>query len=818
MDDLKHSLRLFAKNPGFLLAAVAALAIGIGANTAIFSVVNAILFRPAPFPDAERIVTFGVATQQGGFDAASPAKFQHWREQTASFQDVAAYRTGVRNWTGGETPEQLRAAQVSAEFFRLFGAPIILGQTFSAEQDRPNGPKAVLIAERLWTQRFARNPNVLGRKMLLGGEPHDIIGVVGQTFDFRDLAEDSDVWTAFQLDPNTNNQGHYFAAAGRLKDGVTLQQAQAQIAASTAVYAAKFPNGLGPDQSQKFRARSLQVALSGNAQDSLLFLEVAVGMVLLIACSNVANLLLARAVGRRREIAIRSAIGAGRGRIVRQLLTESVLLGLAGGVAGFAVGLAGIRALLRVNTAGLPRMGQNGELVAVDWRVLAFTIGVALLTSVIFGLVPALQASKGDLAGSLKEAAGRTGSGLRQNKSRTVLVVVEIALAAILVIGAALLIQTSINIYKVNPGYDTANVLTMKMSINEPRFHDPAAVERLVRTGVERLRALPGVEYASASCCLPLDGGYGLPFRILGRPTERGPFHGGGTWTPVSPGYFEAFRIAMTRGRTFNERDDAAGVPVAIINQAMAKQFWPKGDPMSDRILIGKGVMPQLETEQPRQIIGIAADVRDGGLNDDPNPHMYIPTAQQPAALNALNVAITPMAWIVRTRSNPGSLAGVVREELKQITALPVSDVRTMTEVVERSTARPRFNMLLMTIFGAAALLLAAIGVYGLMAYSVEQRQQEIGIRLALGAQTGDVRGMVVWQGMRLAAAGLVVGVAGAYFLTGRIQSLLFGVAPRDPAIFVGVPVVLAAVALAAVWLPALRATRVDPVIALRAE
>jgi predicted permease len=471
-----------------------------------------------------------------------------------------------------------------------------------------------------------------------------------------------------------------------------------------------------------------------------------------------------------------------------------------------------------VNTANLPRVGEAGSQVTLDWRVLAFTAAVTLITSLLFGMIPAFNASRADLMSTLKESSSRSGSGFRQNKARTLLVVTEIALAVVLLVGAALLIRTSVALGNVKPGFDATDVLTMRMSLTGPKYQKTAGVEQTLRDGLERLRAIPGVITASATCCVPLEGGYGLPFLIVGRPLENGPFHGGGGWQTVSPGFFEVYKIATVRGRTFTELDTASGPPVVIINEAMAKQFWPKSDPLNDKIVIGKGIMSELATEQPRQIVGIISDVRDGALNRDPQPTMYVPNAQVPDALNALNVRLTPVAWVVRTRGNPYQLSPAIQEQLRQVTGLPVSDIRTMDEVISRSTSRQRFNMLLMTAFGAAALLLAGIGIYGLMAYSVQQRTQEIGIRMALGADASDVRRMVVSQGMRYAIAGLVVGIGSAFGLARLISSLLFGVQAWDPLVFSLVPVVLTAIALFAVWLPARRATRVDPISALRYE
>ncbi|HET7698758.1 MAG TPA: ABC transporter permease [Vicinamibacterales bacterium] len=819
IKDLKHSLRMFAQSPAFTLAAVAALTLGIGANTAIFSVVNAVLLRPIAFPDAERVVVFLNVSPRGRGAGASPAKFMHYRQQEQVVQDVSAFNTGDLNYTGGSFPEQLRSGRVTADFFKLTAAPVILGRTFLPEEDLPNGPRVVVISRQLWETRFNADPNIVGKSISLGGDPHTIVGVLGD-FDFREFGPTPQVWTLFQFDPNTDDRGHYFQAMGRLKPGITLQQADARLAASAADYRKKFPTDLGPQNTFGVRTVRDQI-INDDARQSLWIYGGAVSFVLLIACANVANLLLVRATGRRREIAIRAAIGGSRGRIIRQLLTESVVLSLAGGVFGLFLGWAGIRALLSINTAGLPRVGENGSFVGLDWRVVAFTVGVSLLTGVIFGLIPALQSSKTDLTTTLKEAAGRSGTGFRQNKVRSVLVVVEVGLALVLLIGSALLIRTAAALGRVDPGFDTQNVLTLKMSLKGAQFEKAEAVEQLVRNGVERLKAIPGVVAASATCCVPLQGGYGLPFRILGRPLPadaQGPFHGGGGWMTVSPGYFEVFKIPVRRGRTFNERDTSASTPVVVINEAMAKQYWPQGDPLNDRLLIGKGIMPAFAAEVDRQVIGIVADIRSNGLDSEPQPQMFIPQAQVPDAANALNVGLTPLSWIVRTQVPPQSLSNAIQDTLRQSTGLPVSGVLSMSEIASRSVSRQRFNMWVMTVFGGCALLLAAIGIYGLMAYSVEQRTQEIGIRLALGAQGSQVSRMIVSQGMALAIAGMVIGLGAAFYLARLIASFLFGVTAKDPMVFTAVPLLLLTVAFLSVWIPARRASRVDPLIALRYE
>ncbi|HSY02604.1 MAG TPA: ABC transporter permease, partial [Acidobacteriaceae bacterium] len=567
-----------------------------------------------------------------------------------------------------------------------------------------------------------------------------------------------------------------------------------------------------------FSVQPLRDSIVSDVRTSLLVLVGAVSFVLLIACANVANLLLVRATGRKREFAIRAAMGAGRGRIIRQLLTESMLLSLFGGILGLILGFGGVRALLAVSPGGIPRIGENGAGVGIDWRVLGFTLGVSLLTGIIFGLFPALSASSPDLNSTLKESSNRAGTGFRQSIARSLLVITEVWLAVVLLIGAALLIRTFIALRGVNPGFNAHNVLTMEMSLTGDRFTKTAGVAQMVRDGRERLNAIPGVETSASTCCLPLEGGFGLPFIVVGRPLGKDPATGGAGWMNVSPGYFDVFRIPILRGRDFTDQDVAGAPGVVIINQAMAKKFWPKENPVGQQIIIGKGVGPEFE-EPPRQIVGIVGDIHDGGLNRDPRPIMIIPQAQVLDGITALNARIGPVVWLVRTRTDPHQFISTVTEQLRQASGgFPVARVRTMEEVVVHSTAREDFNMLLLTIFGASALVLAAIGIYGLMAYSVQQRKQEMGIRMALGADRAKIRNLVVRHGMTLALIGVVIGVGAAFGLTRLLATFLFGVKMYDPTVFVTVPVILSAVALAAVWFPATRASKLDPMQALRVE
>jgi putative ABC transport system permease protein len=817
LQDFRHCVRMLRRTPAFTIAVVSALALGIGVNVAVFSVINTVLLKPLPYPDPARLMVFINVSPQGSGPGASPTKFNVWRRQTGAFQDVAAYRFSLVNLTGTGDPQQLAAGQVSADFFRLFGAPVIAGRTFTANEDLPGSGHVVVLSEGFWKQRFGGDPAIVGQTLSLNSEPYVILGILGP-FDTEAIQSQSgppQVWIPFQIDPQSAMQGHFFMAAGRLTPRTTPAVADAQLQVAAKEFRTQFPTALGPKDA--FGSRPLQDVVVGNVRSSLLVLMGAVTFVLLIACANVANLLMVRATVRQREIAIRAAIGAGRGRIVRQLLVESVTLSMAGGVLGLALGVIGIRALLALGPANIPRIGVNGSAVGIDWRVLAFTVAVSVVTGLIFGLFPALRASRADLSTTLKESGGQSGGNIRHNKARTLLVVTEMGLALVLLVGAALFIRTFVALRAVNPGFDARQVVTMSMSLTGARFARTSAVAQVIHDGAERVKVVPGVEAVSATCCVPLTGGLGLPFVIEGRPLANGPFHGGGGFNLIASNYFAVFKIPVLRGRAFTDQDDGGAPKVAIINQAMARQYWPTGDPLSDRITIAKG-LPELG-DFTRQIVGVVGDVRDGGLNREPRPVMYIPWAQVPDAHNTNLVGIAPLTWVIRTRGEPLASSGAIQNALRQGSGgLPVARPRTMNEIVTRSTARSDFNMLLLTIFAASALLLAAIGIYGLMAYSVQQRTPEIGIRVALGAESDTVRNMIVRQGMRVALAGVVIGLASAFGLTRIIASFLFGVTALDPAVFVAAPLLLSAVALIAVWFPARRAAHIDPLRALRSE
>jgi len=821
MNELKHSFRQLVLRPGFSATVIVMLALGIGANTAIFSVVNAVLLKPIPFSEPDRLVQL-MNTTDGTPDNpyASPAKFMHWRAQTEVLEDVAGFYNRPVTYSAGGLPEQVIASDVTEAFFRVFHAPIALGRAFAPQDDLPGAPKTAVIGYDFWTQRLGADPGIVGKTLSLSGTPHTVIGVAGKDFEFREPFGQPEVWTPLQLDPDTPNQGQYFVAVGRLKKGVTLEQAQAQLQASVKAFQDRFP--IARAERSGFTAVSLQTAIVGrDVRTTFGVLLGAVGFVLLIACTNVASLLLVRAIGRRREIAIRAALGSSRARIVRQLLTESLLLSIAGGALGLAAGFIGIRALLAVSTAGLPRLGEAGSLLGMDWRVVTFTVAVSLTTGLLFGLAPALAGSRVDLNSVIKDASGRSGSGYRENRTRSALVTLELGLAVVLLIGAALLIRTSWALSRVDPGFNTTQVLTMRTAMSGQRFETTASVEGTARVALERLRALPGVAAATATCCVPLTPGYALGFSIVGRDNGSQPFSGSTNLVITSSGYFEAFEIPVIRGRAFTDRDDASAVPVIVINEALAKQHWPDGsNPIGERVQIGGGAahMQPLADEPRRQVIGVVANTRAAGLVRGSRPYAYVPQAQLPDALSAFNVTQTPMAWVVRTRGDPSGAAAAVRDELRAATGLPVTDVQPLSDIASASVSRQRLNMLLMSAFGGVALLLAAIGLYGLVAYSVEQRTHEIGIRLALGAETTEVRNMVLRQSVPLIVIGVGAGLIAAFFLAKLLAAVLFGVEPHDALVFVGVPVALASIALFAAAVAARRATRVKPIAALRYE
>ncbi len=814
--DLQFALRGLGKSPGFTIIAILVIAVGIGVNTAVFSVINTVLLKPLTYPDPQSLFEMRNTSAQGSFPGANIPKFNIWRQQTGIFQQVAAYDFGGAgmNITGGDHPEQVQGAHVSADYFPLFGAPIVAGRTFTAAEDSPHGGQVAVLSYGLWKRRYGADPKVVGTTIQLDGQPYLIIGVIGRGFVTDTPA---DLWVPFQFDLNSQDMANYFTVAARLKPGASLAQVNAGLRLAADEYRRLYgkqslPPGGG------FGVVSLQEAAIGDTRFPLLVLLGAVGFVLLIACANVANLLLARASSRKREFATRAALGAGRSQIVRQLLTESLTLSLAGGALGLILGFGGVRLLLSMNPGNIPRIGENGSAVTLDVNILLFTFGVSLFTGILFGLAPAISVSRPNLASMLNENGSRSGVGFRSGALRSALVIGEMALTLVLIIGAALLIRTFLKLQAVDPGFATHNVISMAMSMSGDRFQKTAPVAQVIRDGTDRVLAVPGVLDVGVTNGLPMAGGFGMIFDVVGRAKGNSPFTGDAGFYSISWRYFSALKIPLLRGRAFTEQDDGAAPGVVVINQAMARQYWPQGDPLKDRIQIAPGAGPAF-AEGARQVVGIVGDTHDGGPGHDPTPMMYIPLAQMPDLETALNSRVTPLWWIIRTQVDPRSIVPAITASLHDASGgLPVAHIRTMDEIEARNTARQRFNMLLLTVFGSAGLLMAAVGVYGVMSYSVQQRSQELGVRMALGAQASNLRNMVIGQGMVLTLIGVVIGIGGAFWLTRFLASFLFAVKAWDPVAFIVTPLLLGAVALLAVWIPAQRATRVDPMIALRLE
>ncbi len=818
LADLRYALRTMRRNLGFTVIALAALALGIGANTAIFTVVDAVLLQPLPYPQPDRIMRLGRQFRTGVGYSISIPKYMAWRQNDV-FDATALYDFGAlaMNVGSGNPPQTVKGLHVSRDYFKVFGVTPVAGRTFSESEDLPNGPPVAVISNGVAQSRLGGTAEVLGRPILLNGVPYTVVGVLPKGF--RPDPE-ADVWIPLQAEPNSTNQGHYLNVAGRLKPGVTVAGAQAQMKIVGEQFRKANPKWM--DAEEGVAVVPMRDATTGEVRTALLVLFGAVALVLLIACANVANLLLARAAGRHREMAIRAAVGANRGRVVRQLLTESVLLAGCGGILGLGLGAAGVRGLLLLVPGNIPRVtdeaGAAVVIPALDWRVTAFTIGVSLLTGLLFGLFPALHTSKPDLVSTLKEASGRSGTGVRHTRVRSALVVAETALALVLLVGAALLIRSFVGLRSVDPGFDPRNVFTFQTSLAGGAYSTTASVAAFTTQVVRRVETLPGVDAAASTIVLPVESGVDLPFRIVGKPPAQGEYNGDEQWRSVSPHYFSVFKIPVLRGRAFTETDTGASAKVVIINDAMAKKYWPKEDALGQQILIGKGLGPQFE-EPARQIVGIVGNVRENGLGNAGVGVMYVPQSQMTEGLTALANSVLPLSWAIRTAADPSSLRVAIERELHGVDGqMPISRERTMTEVLGGAVARQSFNMVLLSIFAGVALVLAAIGIYGLMSYSVDQRRQEIGIRMALGADRGMMLRVVLREGMTLAVLGVVLGLLLAYGMTRLLASLLFGVKASDPLAFVAVAGVLTMVALVAAYIPARRATTVDPAIALRYE
>lgn len=800
LQDLRYGMRVLLQRPGFTAVAVLALALGIGANTAIFGVVNTVVLRPLPYPDPGRLMTVWDDNTRQGWpkDVTGYSTFTEWKAQSSLFESMAAYSYSSPNLTTEGDPERVLGARVTPDFFRVFGVAPELGRGFQPGEDVEGNDQYAVLSHGLWQRRFGGDRGILGQTLRLNDAPVTVVGVMPPLFQMPDA--ETEVWVPMRAPTEPDRGNHYLNVVGRLKEGATLEQAEAQLDVVMQSLAKQYP-----DAYEGFGARivSLHEHLVGDVRPSLLVLLGAVLAVLLIACANVANLLLARTAAREREIALRTALGAGRGRIVRQLLTESVLLAMAGGTLGLGLAIWGGDLLVRLAPGGVPRL----EGLCVDLSVLAFTLALALLTGLVFGLAPALQMSRPNLTESLKEAKS-VGAGVRGRRLRSLLVVAEIGLALVLLVGAGLLLQSFARLRDVQPGFNAERMLTFQVSLPRAKYPDGPLLEAFPSQALERLRALPGVQSAAALHTLPLSGNYSSAgFSIEGRPAPPRTANIDAKYNPLSAGLFETMGIGLVRGRVFQPTDRSDAPPVVVINETMVSRYFPGEDPLGKRFKWGSADTK----ESPwREIVGIVQDTRQRSLEQEPAPEVFMPLEQEPAR---------GLTFVVRSVGDPQALAGALRAEILALDrSLPIYNLRTMEQVLSESMARRRFNLWLLGLFSGLALLLASLGIYGVMSYMVTQRTREIGIRMALGAKRRDVLRLVLGQGVVLVGVGIAAGLAAAAGLSYTLASLLYGVSRTDPATYVGVSGLLAAVALLACYLPARRAMRVDPMVALRYE
>ncbi len=799
-QDLRYGARMLVKQLGFTLIAVITLALGIGANTAIFSVVNTVLLRPLPFKEPDRLVTIR-ETKLPQFPefSVSPGNFLDWKQQNTVFERLVAYTGTPFNLVGAGDPEQLRGMKVTDGFFAMLGAQPLLGRDFLPEEDQPGRNNVVILSHGLWQRRFAGEAKILNQTLTLSGQKLTVIGVMPATFRFG--VSDLSLWTpmAFTAQDAQNHGGHFLSVLGQLKPGVTLEQARTEMIVIAGRLAVQYP---GPNTGWNVKLMPLLEFTVRSIKPALLILLGAVAFVLLIACANVANLLLARAAGRQKEIAIRTALGAGRGRIIRQLLTESVLLSAVGGAVGLLLAKWGMDLLLKLAPQDLPRMSG----VSLDGRALAFTAAITLLTGVIFGLVPALQSSKPNLNETMKDAGRGSTEGGRRQLVRNTLVVLEVASALVLLVGAGLLIKSFWQLQKVDPGFNPDNGLTVSLTLPRTKYPEETQQVAFFEQLLEKVSALPGVQAAGAGNSLPLGNDIVQSFAVQGRP----PLPPGAIQTtnlyPVSADYFKAMGIPLLRGRLFTERDTKDAPRVAVINETMAKKMFPDEDPIGKRLTFDTGASnPDWD-----EIVGIVGDVMQYGLDQATPMQTYEPHTQQPQS---------SMTLVVRTAGDPTEQTAAIRNAVLQLDKeQPIFNIRTLDQRLSTSIAQQQFSMLLLGVFAAVALVLAAVGIYGVLSYAVTQRTHEIGIRMALGAGQRDVLKLVVRHGMLLTLLGVVAGLAAAFALTRLMTTLLFGVSATDPLTFSLIALLLIMVALLACWIPARRATKVDPMIALRCE
>jgi putative ABC transport system permease protein len=801
-QDLRYGMRSLLKKPGFTLTAVIALALGIGANTAIFSVINGVLLRSLSYANPDRIVMLWersvTETRRQMQNVISPANFLDWQKQSTSFEQMAAIGDQRVNLTGGTgEPEEIKAQFVSQPFFAALGVQPLVGRPFLPEEDTVGNDLVIILSHELWQTRFASDPGVVGKQATISGRQRTIVGVMPPGFHFLD--NQVRAWMPLALDPAIDYRektGRYLRAVTRLKPAVTVQQAQGELTGIAKQLEQAFPK---KNTGWGVNVVPMHEQVVGEIRPILIVLLAAVAFVLLIACANVANLLLSRAAARQKELALRAALGATRIRLIRQMLTESVLLALMGGVLGVFLAYWGIQVLIAFSPDNIPRLNE----ITIDPRVLGFTFAISLLTGVLFGLIPALQASRPDLNDALKEGS-RGSTGGRSRTFRNIFVVAEVSLALVLLVGAGLMIRSFMRLQSVETGFNSENVLTMRAQLPRKKYAEPHQIVDFFKQAQDRIAALPGVQAVGAISYLPLTGLASRDsFKIAGQPPPAPGQEPGVEVRVVTPGYFQAMGIPLLKGRLLNERD-VKETRVLLINETMAKKYFPGVDP------VGKQMEVFWDGSGPDEIVGVVGDIREGALSKEPEPAIY---------WSHWRVPYSGMALVVRTSGDAARFGTAVQKEIRALDPeQPVADVRTMQQVIAKSIARPRFNTLLLTIFAGVALVLASVGLYGVMNYSATQRTHEVGIRMALGATRADIMRLVVGNGMLLTFIGIGLGVAVSLLLTRVMASLLFGVTATDVPTFLGVSLVLAGVALVANYIPARRATRVDPVIALRYE
>jgi putative ABC transport system permease protein len=801
IQDLRYGLRMLRKNPGFTAVAVITLALGIGANTAIFSAVNGVLLRPLPFKQPDRLVKVWPGKYQ---TSVSKAEFVELKSQSQSFDDLAAFSGWGFTLTGSGEPAKLNGVRTTADFFSLLGANAALGRVFLPDEDQPAQSRVAILGHGLWERRFGSDPEIIGQTITIDGESHTVVGVMAADFEFPDPEFpklDLDLILPAPIDPSSKDfTANYLNVIARLKQGVTPEQAQTEVSTIARAAREKFPRT--PDNyGLNAAVASFQKEATGDIRPTLLMLLAAVGAVLLIACANVANLQLARAAGRRKEIAIRAALGASRRQIIRQMLTESLMLAMLGGATGLLVAFWAARLLINLLPPDAPRLND----IAIDGSVLGFSLLISFLTGALFGLAPAFQFSKPDLQAALKEGGGKSTS-ISGGRLRSLLVVSEVALALMLVISAGLMIKSFWLMYRVSPGFDSANVLSLQLAPPSTQYADNNRMRAFYHEAIERIAALPGVESVGGIHLLPMGGSNWNPgLKVEDHPLPAGSALPSVDWRLITPDYFRAMKIPLLRGRYFDESDNERGATVAIINETLARQYWPDEDPIGKRISTG------FEQNQWVSIVGVVGDVKHHGLDSKTRLEMYRCYDQSPF--------IPYMTLMARTTSDPVTLASAIRSEVWAVDPnVPVAEVQPLTEVVSRSLTKPRSTTLMLAAFAGIALALGAVGIYGTLAYSVSQRTREIGIRMALGANRRDTMRLVMGQGLRLTLAGIAIGLAGSYAATRALASLLFGVSSTDFSTFATVSLLLTAVAMIACFIPARRAMNVDPCAALRCE